>query len=45
MKTELKNLQHSSHIIALCKGTIFAPKGWFFAKKMLTSAKLRGPWY
>ena len=28
LKTELKNLQHSSHIIALSKGTIFAKKCW-----------------
>ena len=33
MKTELKNFQHSSHIIALNKGTILAKKLWFFAKK------------
>ena len=32
-KTELKNLHHSSHTIALSKGTIFAIKHWFFAKK------------
>ena len=32
----------------LSKDTVFAKKCWFFAKKpqnMLTSAKLRGPWY
>ena len=26
LKTELKNLSHSSHAFALSKGTIFAPK-------------------
>ena len=45
MKTELKNLLHSSHTVALSKDTIFAKKCWFFVKKMLTSAKLREPWY
>ena len=28
MKTELKNLQHNSHAIALSKNTIFAKKRW-----------------
>ena len=37
VKTELKNLQHSCHTIALSKSTIFA-------KKMLTSAKLKRSW-
>ena len=41
MKTELKNLQHSSHTIALSKVTIFDKKCWFISKKVLTS-KLRG---
>ena len=45
LKAELKTLLHSSHIIALSKGTIFAKKCYFFSKKMLTSAKLREPWY
>ena len=44
LKAELQNIRHSSHTTALSKGTIFDIKGWFFAKKMLTSAKLR-PWY
>ena len=44
--TELKNLKHSIHTIALSKGTIFVKKCLFFAKKyMLTSEKLREPWY
>ena len=33
LQTELKNLYHSSHNIALSKSTIFAKKRWFFAKK------------
>ena len=33
------------HTIALSKGTILAKKRWFFANKMLTLEKLRGPWY
>ena len=37
--------KYSSHTVALNKGTIFAKKCWFFAKKMLTWAKLRKPWY
>ena len=37
---ELKNLKHSSHIIALSKGIIFAKKHLFFCTKMLTSAIL-----
>ena len=45
MKTEVKNLWHSSHTIAMSKGTIFAKKMLSICKKMLTSAKLRGPWY
>ena len=32
MKTELKNLSHNSHTIALSKGTIFAKKAHFFQK-------------
>ena len=43
LETELKSLKHSSHTIALSKGTILAKKHWFFAKKMLTSAKLKRP--
>ena len=45
MWKQLKIVLHSSHTIALSKGTIFVKKFWFFAKKMLKSAKLRGPWY
>ena len=45
LKKELKNLEHSSNIIVLSKGTIFAKNADFFAKKMLTSAKLRSSWY
>ena len=44
-KTELKNLKHSSHTVALGKGIIFAKKRCFFSDKMLTSANLRGPLY
>ena len=33
MKTELKNLLHSSHTIALSKGTISVKKCCFFCKK------------
>ena len=43
-KRELKNLLHSFPTIALSKVTIFVKTCWNFAKKMLTSAKLRGPW-
>ena len=43
MKTELKNLEHSSHTIALSKGTIYDRK-CFFTKK-LTSAKSWRTWY
>ena len=43
-KTEPKNLQHNSHTIDLSRGTIFAKKCWFFAKKILTSEKIKGPW-
>ena len=32
MKTELKNLYHSSHTTALSKDTIFAQKCLFFGK-------------
>ena len=32
LKTELKNLKHSSHTVALSKGTILVTKRWFFAK-------------
>ena len=35
---ELKNFKHSSHTIALSKGTILAKKMSIFCKKMLTSA-------
>ena len=37
--------KYSSRAIALSKAAIFAKKCRFFYKKMLTSAKLRGPWY
>ena len=33
LKTELKNLQHSFHTIALSKGTIFTKKCNYFLKK------------
>ena len=42
---ELKNLQHSSLIIALSKGTIFAKKYADFLQKMLTSTRLARSWY
>ena len=45
VEAELKNLLHSSCTIGLSKGSIFAKKCWFFGKKMLTSASLRGAWY
>ena len=32
LKTELKNLWHNCHTIALSKGTILTIKRWFFAK-------------
>ena len=32
MKTQVRNLLHSSHTIALSKGTISAKKCYFFAK-------------
>ena len=48
MKTELKDLKHSFHNIALSNIT-FLPKNIDFlkkqTKKMLTSVKLRVPWY
>ena len=37
--------KYGSRAIALSKGAIFAKKCRLFYKKMLTSAKLRGPWY
>ena len=39
-----QNSKRSSHIIALSKGIIFA-KNAVFCIKLLTSAKLREPWY
>ena len=36
---------HDSHIIALSNCTILDKVYFFFAKEMLTSAKLRRPWY
>ena len=42
---KLKNFKHRLHTIALSKGTIFAKKCWFFFKKMLLSAILRGSWH
>ena len=39
LKTELKNIQRSSHDIAMSKGTFFPENVFFLAKKMLTSAK------
>ena len=44
LKTELKNLKHSSITIAVSKGTIFAKKCEFL-QKILTSAKLSGSRY
>ena len=44
MKTELKNLQYCSHTVALSESTI-VKKCRFFAKKILASVRLRGPWY
>ena len=41
----IKNLQHSSLIIALSKGTIFAKKYADFLQKMLTSTRLARSWY
>ena len=43
-KTEnrTKKLSNSSHAISLSKGTTFDKKCCFFAKEMLTSAKVRG---
>ena len=38
----VKNLEHSSHTITLSNG-IFLEKNANFCKKMMTSAKLRGP--
>ena len=43
MKKELKNLEHSSHTIALSNGSIFAKKRCFL-QKMLILANLRGAW-
>ena len=45
LKTELKNLQHSCHTVALSKGTIFAQKNAEFCKKNSTLAKFRRSWY
>ena len=42
-KLKTKNLQHSSHNIASNKGTMIAKNGDY--EKILTSAKLRGPWH
>ena len=39
-----KSLTHP-HTTALSKGIILAKKCCFLPKKMLTSVKLRGPWY
>ena len=44
-ESQIPGTYRSSHTAALSKSTIFAKKIWFFAKKMLTSAKLRRPWY
>ena len=40
-KTELKNIWHSSHAIALSKYTIFDIKCWFFAKKNADISKIK----
>ena len=42
LKKELKILLHSSHTIALSKGTIFAKNCWFFAKKYADISKING---
>ena len=36
---------HSSHTIAVSKGLFMPKKMLFFLQKMLTSVKLRRPWY
>ena len=40
-ENKTKNSQHTSHNIALSKGTMIAKKWEVFAKKILTSAKLK----
>ena len=45
LKSKLKNIQHSSHTIALSKGTIFPQNADCLQKEILTSAKLRRSWY
>ena len=41
---ESKNLERSTHIIALSKRKNFAKKCWHFEEKMLISAKSKGSW-
>ena len=41
MQTDLKYLLHSSDIIALSNGTIFAKKCWFFCKKDADISKIK----
>ena len=45
LKSKLKNIQHSSHTIALSKGTIFPQNADCLQREILTSAKLRRSWY
>ena len=40
-KKKLKNLQHSSHTLALSKGTIFTRKCWFFLQKNADISKIK----
>ena len=46
-KTENRTKRSLRQLSRYCfeQCTILAKKRWFFAKKMLTSVKLRGPWY
>ena len=41
MKTEVKNLWHSSHTIAMSKGTIFAKKMLIICKKNADISKIK----
>ena len=40
LKTELRNLQHSCHTVALSKGTIFAQKNAEFCNKKIDISKI-----
>ena len=44
-ENKAKKFLTSSHTIALSKGTIFAKNANFLQKEILTSAKLKEPWY